>query len=157
MMQAIGRRYVGCVNARYRRTGTLWEGRLKSALVDSARYVLACYRYIELNPVRAGMAATASNYRWSTYAHNAHGVDDPRIHPHPAYSALGASDAERQKAYQQLFDEGLSDDDANALRLATNQQKTWGSERFRLQIEALSKRELEVLPRGRPKLKEKCT
>ncbi|MGV8942043.1 MAG: transposase [Lysobacter sp.] len=157
MMQAIGRRYVGCFNARYRRTGTLWEGRFKSALVDSERYVLACYRYIELNPVRAGMAATASDYRWSSHAHNAHGVDEPRIHPHPAYCALGASDAERRKAYQQLFDEGLSDDDANALRMATNQQKTWGSERFRLQIEALAKRALEVRPRGRPKLKEKCT
>ena len=157
MMQAIGRRYVGCFNARYRRTGTLWEGRFKSALVDSERYVLACYRYIELNPVRAGMATTALDYRWSSHGHNACGVHEPRINPHPAYFALGPTDAERQKAYQHLFDEGLPDNDANSLRLATNQQKTWGSERFRLQIEALAERELEVRPRGRPKLKEKCT
>ncbi len=152
MMQAIGRRYVGCFNARYRRTGTLWEGRFKSALVDSERYVLACYRYIELNPVRAGMAATAPDYRWSSHGHNARGAHDPRITPHPAYLALGTTPAERQSAYLRLFDEGLDDNEANALRLATNQQKTWGSERFRLQIEALAQRELEVRPRGRPKL-----
>jgi putative transposase len=157
MMQAIGRRYVGCFNAQYQRTGTLWEGRFKSALVDSERYVLACYRYIELNPVRAGMPATALDYRWSSHAHNAHGVDEPRIKPHPAYTALSATGAERNSAYQRLFDEGLSDMETDALRLATNQQKTWGSERFRLQIEALTERKLEVRSRGRPKLKEKCT
>lgn len=157
MMQAIGRRYVGCFNARYRRTGTLWEGRFKSALVDSERYVLACYRYIELNPVRAGMAATALDYRWSSHGHNAHGIPDPRIHPHPTYHALGASPAERLIAYQHLFDDRLPDSDADALRLATNQQKIWGSERFRRQIEALTERELDVRPRGRPRLREKCT
>lgn len=157
MMQAIGRRYVGSFNARYRRTGTLWEGRFKSALVDSVRYALACYRYIELNPVRAGMAATARDYRWSSHGHNACGEHDPRIHPHPAYSALGATDAERRRAYQRLFDEGLTESDADGLRLATHQQKTWGSERFRLQIEALARRELQVRPRGRPRAAEKCT
>ena len=157
MMQAIGRRYVGCFNARYRRTGTLWEGRFKSALVYSERYVLACYRYIELNPVRAGMTATAIDYRWSSHAHNANGVDEPRIKPHPAYLGLGVTGAERHKAYQRLLNQGLSDMETDALRLATNQQKTWGSERFRLQIEVLTKRELEVRPRGRPKLREKCT
>ncbi|MDI1253013.1 hypothetical protein [Thermomonas sp.] len=145
---------------RHRRTGTLREGRFKSALVDSERYVLACYRYIELNPIRAGMVATALDYRWSSHACNANGVHDPRINPHPTYRALGATDAEQpeqQKTYQHLFDEGLSDNDANALRLATNQQKIRGSERFRLQIEALAERELEVRPRGRPKLMGKCT
>jgi len=140
MMQAIGRRYVGCFNARYGRTGTLWEGRFKSALVDSERYVLACYRYIELNPVRAGMAATALDYRWSSHGHNAHGIIDPRINPHPAYLALGATAAEQLTAYQQLFDDRLPDNDADALRLAANQQKIWGSERFRQQIKALTER-----------------
>ena len=158
MMQAIGRRYVGCFNARYRRTGTLWEGRFKSALVDSERYVLACYRYIELNPVRAGMTPTAFDYRWSSHCHNARGMQDPRIHPHPAYLALGATATQRQEAYRQLFDAGLSDNDTDALRLATNQQKTWGSERFRLQVEALAKRDVLVRPRGRPKKEAgKCT
>jgi putative transposase len=158
MMQAIGRRYVGSFNARYRRTGTLWEGRFKSALVDSERYVLACYRYIELNPVRAGMVPAATDYRWSSHARNAHGLHDPRITPHPAYTALGTTDAERVHAYRQLFDTGQDPGDDDALRRATRQQKTWGSERFRLQIEALSKRELAVRPRGRPRKAEgKCT
>lgn len=70
MMQAVGRRYVACFNARYRRTGTLWEGRFKSALVDSDRYALACYRYIELNPVRAGMVGTPGDYPWSSHHAN---------------------------------------------------------------------------------------
>ena len=158
MMQAIGRRYVGNFNARYQRTGTLWEGRFKSALVDSERYVLACYRYIELNPVRAGMVMSANDYRWSSYCRNTHGLDDPRISPHPAYIALGLTEGERLQAYQRLFDTGLSDVDTDALRLATSQQKTWGSERFRLQIEALANREVLVRPRGRPKKEaEKCT
>ena len=158
MMQAIGRRYVGSFNARYRRTGTLWEGRFKSALVDSERYVLACYRYIELNPVRAGMVAAAIDHRWSSHGRNARGLHDPRITPHPAYAALGTTDAERRVAYQCLFDTGLAASHADALRLATRQQKTWGSERFRLQIEALAKRELTLRPRGRPrKAGGKCT
>ena len=89
MMQAIGRRYVGCFNARYRRTGTLWEGRFKSALVDSERYALDCYRYIELNPVRAGMTSTAFDYRWSSHGHNACGIQDP--------SASRLSRAERHR------------------------------------------------------------
>lgn len=144
MMQAIGRRYVGCFNARYRRTGTLWEGRFKSALVDSDRYALACYRYIELNPVRAGMTAITRDYRWSSHGHNAWGTHDPRLTPHPAYRALGATKAERQQAYLRLFDAGLTDSDADALRLATQQQKTWGSERFRQQIEALAQRKLNI-------------
>ncbi len=154
MMQAIGRRYVGSFNARYQRTGTLWEGRFKSALVDSEHYVLACYRYIELNPVRAGMVTTALDYRWSSHAHNARGVSDSRINAHPTYRALGATEADRRKAYQNLFNDGLTDSDAHALRLATRQQKTWGSERFRLQIEVLAQRKLQVRPRGRPTITE---
>ncbi|WP_338026909.1 transposase [Coralloluteibacterium stylophorae] len=85
MMQAIGRRYVGCFNARYRRTGTLWEGRFKSALVDSEHYLLRCYRYIELNPVRAHMTASPGGYRWSSYRCNADDHPDPILTPHPEY------------------------------------------------------------------------
>jgi putative transposase len=98
MMQAVGRRYVGGFNARYRRTGTLWEGRFKSALVDSADYLLTCYRYIELNPVRAGMATAPGDYRWSSHRRNAHGEQESRITPHAAYRSLGADHPERQQA-----------------------------------------------------------
>ena len=108
MMQALGRRYVACFNARYRRTGMLWEGRFKAGLVDSEDYVLTCYRYIELNPVRAGMVATAGQYRWSSHAHNAHGACDPRITPHPSYLDLGEGELGRA-AYRALFDETIEE------------------------------------------------
>ena len=151
MMQAIGRRYVACFNARYRRTGTLWEGRFKSALVDSERYVLTCYRYIELNPVRAAMVATPDAYRWSSHARNAGGAHDPRISPHPAYLQLGADAAERQASFRRLFEAALASQDTADLRLHTQQQKAWGSDRFRQQVEALTQRAAGIRPRGRPR------
>lgn len=92
LMQAIGRRYVACFNARYRRTGTLWERRFNSALVDSDRYLLTCYRCIELNPVRAGRVPGPREYPWSRHARDAHGSHDPRITPHAAYLRLGSTD-----------------------------------------------------------------
>ncbi len=151
LMQAIGRRYVGCFNARYRRTGTLWEGRFKSALVDSERYVLACYRYIELNPVRAAMVAIPAEYRWSSHARNAAGAHEPRITPHAAYLALGPTAADRASAYRQLFAETVSDAELTDLRAHTQQQKAWGSDRFREQIEALTGRAATLKPRGWPR------
>jgi len=150
LMQALGRRYVASFNARYQRTGTLWEGRFKSALVDSEHYALACYRYIELNPVRAGMVATAREYRWSSHACNALGQHESRISPHPAYLALGADNAARRVAYQTLVAQGLHENHANAIALHTRQQKPWGSDRFRREIEALTGRAVDVRPRGRP-------
>ena len=150
MMQAIGRRYVGSFNARYRRTGTLWEGRFKSALVDSEHYALACYRYIELNPVRAGIVTSPREYRWSSHARNAHGTHEPRITPHAAYLSLGADDLTRLDAHRRLF-ASTDAHDIDALPLHTQQQKPWGSEQFRRQIEALAQRSMEVRPRGRPR------
>jgi putative transposase len=89
MMQAVGRRYVGSFNARDHRTGTLWEGRFKAALVDTDRYLLTCYRYIELNPVRAHMTDNPADYPWSSYHHNALGQFSPLITPHAQYTILG--------------------------------------------------------------------
>jgi len=155
MMQAIGRRYVGAFNARYRRTGTLWEGRFKAALVDSTRYLLTCHRYIELNPVRAGMVATPQGYRWSSHAHNAMGQHDPGIVPHEAYLALGRDECTRQHAYRQLFDEAPGREDIDGLRAHTLQQKAWGSEHFQRQIEVLTQRAAGVRPRGRPAMRPK--
>jgi putative transposase len=106
MMQRLGRRYVAGFNASYRRTGTLWEGRFKSSLVDSRRYLLTCYRYIELNPVRAAMVADPAAYPWSSYRSNALGNEDGVISPHPVYLALGADAASRQAAYRTLFGAG---------------------------------------------------
>ena len=119
--------------------------------MDSERYVLACYRYIELNPVRAAMVASPESYRWSSHARNAQGVYEARITPHSSYQALGCGDAERQAAYRRLFVGGINPDDAETLRVHTRQQKPWGSDKFRQQIEALVQRSLEVRSRGRPR------
>ena len=151
MMQAIGRRYVGAFNARYGRTGTLWEGRFKSALVDSDTYLLTCYRYIELNPVRACMVQQPDDYPLSSYRHNALGIHDRSITPHPRYLALGLDTTTRLRAYRALFEEALSSETQEALRAQTRQNKAFGNDRFRQQIETLVGRSMEVRSRGRPR------
>lgn len=151
MMQAIGCRYVGAFNARYRRTGTLWEGRFKSALVDSDTYLLTCYRYIELNPTRACMVAEPGDYRWSSHRCNALGERDNGITPHPRYLSLGTDAGTRQAAYRELFKATLEPTDADALRSHTRQNKAFGNDRFRSRIEALIGRSMEIRSRGRPK------
>ena len=155
MMQAIGRRYVGCFNARYRRTGTLWEGRFKSALVDNDRYLLTCYRYIELNPVRAGMVVQPLDYRWSSHHFNAQGISEARITPHPCYLDLGLCPTERQHRYRDLFQDALPAEDTEALRAHTHQQRALGGDRFRAQVEALTRRSATLRPRGRPRAGDK--
>lgn len=151
MMQALGRRYVRHINRTYRRTGTLWEGRYRATAIDSEAYLLACQRYIELNPVRARMAAQAAAYRWSSHAANAAGVADALVRPHPLYLALGANAAERQAAYRGLFAVALDDEFIAELRAATNAGWALGGERFRRQLAAALGRRVTPLPRGRRK------
>lgn len=150
MMQAVGRRYVGSFNARYRRTGTLWEGRFKAALVDTDRYLLTCYRYIELNPVRARMTTAPADYPWSSYHHNALGRHTPLITPHEQYTLLASTPAERQAAYRALVYEHVEEKFLDEIRQHTQQQRAWGTERFQQQIEALTQRSVTIRPRGRP-------
>src|SRR5204863_2827599 len=109
LMRKLGQRYVPYFNSRYGRTGTLWEGRFKSCLVDSARYVLACHRYIELNPVEAGMVAAPAAYPWSSHRGNIGLVDDKLLTSHSEYLALASDPAPRRASYLGLFD---VDDDA---------------------------------------------
>jgi len=154
MMQRLGRRYVACFNARYQRTGTLWEGRFKSSLVDSSLYLLACHRYIELNPVRAAMVGDPADYRWSSYRCNALGNPDRLITPHPLYLALGANADSRQSGYRSLFERTLGADELSDIRAHVQQQKVLGSHRFQAEIEALLARKVAVRPRGRPRLEE---
>ena len=103
MMQALGRRYVYYINKTYRRTGTLWEGRYKSSLVDSDQYLLTCMRYIELNPVRASMVDHPGEYKWSSYSANVQNGTDWLIERHSTYLELGAVDEDQQAAYRELF------------------------------------------------------
>jgi putative transposase len=106
MMQQLGRRYVGFFNKRHDRTGTLWEGRFRSSQVLSDRYLFACYRYIEMNPVRAGITASPDRYYWSSYGANALGEQDDLITPHELWSDLGATPGARCERYRRMFEIG---------------------------------------------------
>ena len=152
---AIGRCYVGSFNARYRRTGTLWEGRFKAALVDTDRYLLTCYRYIELNPVRAHRTGDPADYPCSSFHHNALGQTTPLITPHEQYTLLAATPGARQASCRALIHEHVEEKHLNDLRIHTQQQRAWGSERFQQQIEAMTQRSASVRPRGGPPKPEK--
>jgi putative transposase len=102
VMQVAVSRYVAYFNRRYERTGTLFEGPFKSMFIDSERYWFTCMRYVELNPVRAGLVSDPSEYRWSSYRANALGVNDEVIVPHSLYLALGESSGSRQRSWREL-------------------------------------------------------
>jgi len=151
VMQALGRRYVRYVNDRYHRTGTLWEGRYKACLVDTESYLLRCYRYIELNPLRARMVAAPADYPWSSFAGNALAVVNPLIRPHSAYLSLGAHTAERCAAYRALIEQAIAPDELDAIRLHLQRQHAYGSERFRAAIETQLLRRAGPARIGRPR------
>jgi putative transposase len=118
-MKHLGQRYVQTINRRLSRTGTLWEGRFHSCPVRSDNYVLACYRYIELNPVRAGMVGTPAEYSWSSYCANAQGGAGGLLQPHLAYEALGSDPDKRASAYKELCKTALPLSDIQSIRKAT--------------------------------------
>ncbi|MBL4775227.1 MAG: transposase [Mariprofundus sp.] len=148
VMQSLGRYYVQYFNYQYKRTGTLWEGRYKSTLLDSEMYLLTCYRYIEMNPVRAGMVDHPSDYPWSSYACNAVGKANLMLSPHDLYLQLGDNDAARQSSYRALFDTHLDMRELNEIRNATNKSWVLGSDRFKERIEVLTARQAQPKPRG---------
>ncbi|MEO8010318.1 MAG: transposase [Dokdonella sp.] len=155
MMQALGRRYVRYVNDLHGRTGTLWEGRFKACLVDPDRYVLACQRYIELNPVRAAMVFDPGDYPWSSYRHHVLGAPDALLRTHAAYDALGSDQAARCEAYRQVVARALADEDVAAIRLYLQRQQALGTERFQQQVSAMLGRRAGPGRSGRPpKLRE---
>lgn len=147
-VQVLGRYYVQYFNHTYQRTGTLWEGRFKSALIDSERFLLTCYRYVELNPVRANIVAHPTEYPWSSYRCNANGDSSPLITPHPLYRSLGKNREARARAYRDLFSTRLSKQRLDEIRDATNQEWVLGSDYFKARIEAKLKRRAAPLPRG---------
>ena len=128
-MKRLGQCYVQTVNKRLERTGTLWEGRFHSCLVDSDHYVLACYRYIELNPVRAGLVNTPCQYAWSSYSTNAAGDMHSFIRRHGAYESLGNDEAARARAYRELCEGSLSDSVLKEIRAATRAGSKVGAPR----------------------------
>jgi putative transposase len=150
LMQSLGRRYVGYVNRARGRTGTLWEGRYRATPVDTERYLLACCRYIEENPVRARLVRRPARYPWSSHRRLAEGAADPLVTPHPVYEALGRTAAARQSAYAELFRDRLDKAALEAIRTATHLGWALGDDAFRARVAQAAGRAAAPRPRGRP-------
>ena len=150
-MRAAGQVYVQGFNLRHGRSGTLWQGRFKSCLVDSVRYLLTVIRYIELNPVRAAMVATADAYRWSSVHTHLGTACDPLLHLHPAYMSLGADRGARASAWRQWLDEGISEDDLAAVRRHLQQERALGDPRFQRMVARTLNLPTACRPAGRPR------
>jgi putative transposase len=132
------------------RTGTLWQGRFKSCLVDSDTYLLRCYRYIELNPVRAGITIDPGGYRWSSYVSNGLGGHDTLLSPHQTYLALGSSTAERCEAYRAIVAQGCERSEADQIRTMTSRHRAFGGSSFQQGLESAHGRPMGILKRGHP-------
>jgi putative transposase len=152
-IQYLGRYYVTYINSEYGKSGTLWEGRHKGCVIDSAHYMLTCMRYIELNPVRAGMVAAPIDYRWSSYAANAAGCSDAVITPHPDYLSLGRLPDDRQYAYRELFRRELGAEQIHNIRATVQTGTPLGNEHFREAVEQTLGRKVGQARRGRPVVK----
>ena len=129
----------------------MWEGRFKSCLAQSKRYVLGCYRYLELNPVRAGMVEYPADYPWSSYRSNGQGMASPLLRPHPLYSAQGRSDEERCGCYRELFRAHLEPELIDEIRQATIGNFVLGDARFGAEIEVMLQRRVTPGKAGRRK------
>lgn len=155
-LQDLGRKFVRYVNRRYQRTGSLWEGRYKASLIDSESYLLTCMRYIEMNPVRAGMVRHPAEYRWSSYAANAKGEPNELLTRHALYLSLADDDdkAAREYAYRELLRRELGPDELYQLRDALNQELVLGRDDFKDKIQAMLNRQVRPGVPGRPRSEE---
>lgn len=147
-MQWLGSRYAQFINWRRQRTGTLWEGRPRVSLVDTDEYFLACSRYIELNPVRAGMVARPEDYAWSSFGSNACGRYDPLVKAHPLYLSLGSGLRDRCDAYRALFDEQVDAARLSEIREAAQNGWPLGGRTFRDTVEQVTQKRASPLPKG---------
>jgi len=154
-MKVVGSRYACHFNKRHGRTGTLQEGRHRSSLIDSDTYLLTCYRYVESNPVRAGMVKTARDYEWSSHTMNTSGELD-WLPPHEIYRALGRDDTSRAVAYTALFRTSPSESDIALIHQATHYSQPIGSESFRRTIERRFDLPTGYMARGRPNKSGNC-
>jgi len=149
VMQSLGRRYVQYINKTYRRTGTLWGSRHKASVVDAEDYLLHCYRYIELNPVRAGMVEHPGDYRWSSYRYHAYGEQNDLIQDHLLYHHIAADNDTRRACYRELFSAGLDRQLLHEIRTAAIFSMPLGNDRFKLQIERALDKSIGYARRGR--------
>lgn len=152
LMKHLGQRYVQFFNRTHHRSGTLWDGRFRSCLIQTERYLMTCYRYVELNPVRAGMVGHPRDYRWSSYHCNAEGQLDLLITPHPEYQSQDRDGIVRRACYRKLLATGVDRDQLDEIRLATTGNVALGDEQFQRGIEdELGRRARRGIP-GRPRL-----
>ena len=152
MMQGVGRSYVRAFNDAQGRTGTLWEGRYRSAVIQSERYLLACMVYIDLNPVRAGMVAQAVDHPWSSHAHYLGQRVDSLITPHPLFWALGNTPFDREAAYAELVQAGLGANQQVALTDAALKGWALGEADFMAELQEKTTRRPQKAKVGRPPL-----
>ena len=150
-MCQLGRGYVPALNRKYGRTGTLWEGRFKSCLVDTERYALTVQRYIELNPVRAAMVDAPETYRWSSACASLGLLEDPMLSFHPVYMALGSDPATRAVIYRQSLFQDIELEDVQAIRAHLQQERALGSPRFQAMVEKTLNRPVALRGPGRPR------
>ncbi|MGH6638427.1 MAG: REP-associated tyrosine transposase [Polaromonas sp.] len=150
MMQAVGRRYVRYFNDRQGRSGTLWEGRYRSTLIETDRYLLACMAYIDLNPVRAGLVGEAKDYPWSSHGHYVGLRSDRMVTPHPLFWTLGNTPFAREAAYAELVRAGITLEQQDALTRSALSGWALGGEGFVADLQKRTERRVKKTPSGRP-------
>jgi putative transposase len=150
MMQAVGRRYVRFFNRRQARTGTLWEGRYRSTIIQAERYLLACMVYIDLNPVRAGMVDAPESYPWSSHGHYVSGRPDRLVTPHPIWWELGNTPFAREAAYRELVHAGLSGAQQQALTDSALRGWALGDAAYVEDLQRRTERRVSMAKAGRP-------
>ena len=134
LMKRVAGRQTRYVNKLEGRSGSLWEGRFKSSIISTTEYLPACCRYIDLNPVRAGMVASPGEYKWSSYACKAEGKKDPVVDFDESYLSLGTNKSGRQEAYRQYVRDTIPEDEIKQIREALQRGQLTGSERFRQEL-----------------------
>jgi putative transposase len=151
LMQAVGGGYVRSFNASQNRTGTLWDGRFFSSLVGSDHYLWSCHRYIELNPVRAGIVSQPGGFRWSSHGRNAYGRPDPAVTPHAQYLALSRSASDACAAYRSMFESVLDQSAIAEIRRSLRTERAYADEDFLDRVEGMAGRSPRPRGRGRPR------
>lgn len=150
LMKNLGQRYVQYINRTYKRSGTLWEGRFRSCIAQSENYALACYRYIELNPVRANMVEHPGEYPWSSYLVNAEDKQSALITPHEEFLSLGKTEESRKQVYRDFFKTNIAAEVVEEIRNSTNGNYVLGNERFKDEVAAILERRVRPGRAGRP-------
>ncbi|OIN98251.1 transposase [Candidatus Desantisbacteria bacterium CG_4_10_14_0_8_um_filter_48_22] len=149
-IKSIAQKYAQYVNKKYKRTGTLWEGRFRSSPVSMDNYLLACSRYIEMNPARAGITRLPGDYKWSSYNGKIGFKADPLLDFDSWFLSLGSNEDERQKKYEKWFKESIPDFEWKLITESVNKGVAFGNDVFKEKIENILGRKMQIRRRGRP-------